>query len=123
MRHGDICFIYASELSSMVCHSRWGRGTPRGFITQWTFDWLRRPATSAGDQVRPHLFVGGLAHVQQLAPEREHAVAVPTDHAQARHGQRFGRVSLRQDQCAVQGVPSAGVVGILQLGDACAKQR
>lgn len=42
----------------------------------------------------------GLSHVQDLSPEREDAVAVASDHAESRDGQRLGGVALSEDQCA-----------------------
>lgn len=51
-----------------------------------------------------HLLVRGLADVEDLPSERENSVAVPPDDAEPRHGQRLGRVSLGEDQCALGGV-------------------
>ena len=65
-----------------------------------------------------HLSVRGLPDVEQFTLEREDAVAISADHSQPTHGQSFGRVALRQDQCAVLRVARAGVVGVLQLRDA-----
>ena len=64
-----------------------------------------------------HLFVRSLPNVQQLAPQREHAVVVAPDDAQTRDGQGLSRVSLGQDQSTVEGVPRACVVGVVQLRD------
>ena len=44
---------------------------------------------------------GGLADVEQLTLEGEHAVAVPADDSQTGHGERLGRVSLGEDEGAV----------------------
>mmetsp|Transcript_45800 Transcript_45800/g.76350 ORF Transcript_45800/g.76350 Transcript_45800/m.76350 type:complete len:294 (-) Transcript_45800:1235-2116(-) len=64
------------------------------------------------------LFVRGVAYVEQLPAQGEHAVAVTPHHRQAADGQRLGGVSLSEDEGAVLGVFGAGVVGIVQLGDA-----
>ena len=64
------------------------------------------------------LLVGGFADVEQFTLERENAVLVATDDTQSGDGQRFGRVSFRQDQRAVDRVLGSGVVGVLQFGDA-----
>lgn len=53
---------------------------------------------------RSDLLVWGFPHVEHFSPEREDSVAVSAHHAQTRHGQRLGRVSLRQDQSAAVGV-------------------
>ena len=64
-----------------------------------------------------YLFVGRLPYVQQLAPQREHAVVVAPDDAQTRDGQSLSRVPLGQDQSTVQRVPGACVVSVVQFRD------
>ena len=63
------------------------------------------------------LLVSGFSHVQQFSLQREHAVLVPTDDTQSGYGQRFGRISFRQNQSAVDGILGAGVVGVIQFRD------
>mmetsp|Transcript_2795 Transcript_2795/g.7232 ORF Transcript_2795/g.7232 Transcript_2795/m.7232 type:complete len:330 (-) Transcript_2795:1332-2321(-) len=62
-----------------------------------------------------HLLQRRISDVEHLAAQREDAEFVPTDDAEARNGQRFGGVSLRQDQRALPRVLAARVVGVLQL--------
>ena len=64
------------------------------------------------------LVVRRVAHVQELAAQREDAVAVAADHGEAGDGERLGGVALGEDQSAVLGVAPAGVVGVVQLGNA-----
>jgi len=59
-----------------------------------------------------------LAHVEQLAAQREHAVVVAPDDGEARHGERLRRVSLGEDERALGPVAGAGVVGVLELDEA-----
>lgn len=56
-----------------------------------------------------------LAHVQQLAAQREDAVVVAPNDTQSGDGKRLGGVTLRQDERAVRGPLRAGVVRIRQL--------
>jgi len=63
------------------------------------------------------LGVGGLAHVERLALEREHAVVVAPHDGEPRHGERFGAVALRQNQSAVLSLGTASVVRIVELCD------
>lgn len=53
------------------------------------------------------------------SPQREDAVAVAADDAEAADGQRLGTVTLGQDQGAQVAVAAAGIVSIVKLGDAC----
>ena len=64
---------------------------------------------------------GGRAVRPRGAPQREHSIAVAAHHRQARHRHGLGRVPLRQDEGAVLRVPGAGVVGVVQFGNACAR--
>ena len=59
-----------------------------------------------------------VAHVEQLAAQREHAEAVAAGDRQPADHERLGRVALGQDQRAVLRVAPAGVVGVHQLGQA-----
>ena len=60
-----------------------------------------------------HLVVSGFPDVEQLTPEREHTILIPSDHAQSTDGQRLGRVSLRDNQRAVHGVFAASIVSVV----------
>ncbi len=64
------------------------------------------------------LLVRGLSNVEGLSLEREDAVAIPSDDRKTAHRQRFGRISLREDERALVGVLAAGFVGVVQLDDA-----
>ena len=62
--------------------------------------------------------VVGVAHVEQLAAQREDAVVVAADHREARDGERLRRVALGDDERALVAVLAAGLVGVVELGDA-----
>mmetsp|Transcript_126289 Transcript_126289/g.342822 ORF Transcript_126289/g.342822 Transcript_126289/m.342822 type:complete len:212 (-) Transcript_126289:775-1410(-) len=59
----------------------------------------------------------GLAHIEQLAAEREHTEAIPADDAEAGNRKGLGAVPLGEDQGAIAPFAAAGEVGVLQLGD------
>ena len=65
-----------------------------------------------------HLFYRGIPHVARLAPEWKHAERVAAYNAQTSNGQRFRRVSLRDNKRTLVGLVSTGPVGVIQLGDA-----
>lgn len=64
---------------------------------------VRLPATRLGGPLT-HLFVRRLSDVEDLSSERENAVTISPDDSESRNGQRFGRVSLGEDQSAFRRV-------------------
>ena len=58
---------------------------------------------------------GRVAHVEQLAAQREHAVDVAPDLGQPRDGHRLGRVALGQDERAQVRVLGPRAVGVVEL--------
>jgi len=62
--------------------------------------------------------VVGVAHVEQLAAQREDAVVVAADDRQAGDGEGLGRVALGNDERALVAVLAARLVGVVELGDA-----
>ncbi len=63
--------------------------------------------------------VSSTAPVPPGSPEREDSVVVPAHDGEPADGERLGAVPLREDERAQRAVLGAGVVGIVQLGDAC----
>ena len=62
-----------------------------------------------------YLFERGLPDVEHFSSEREDAISVPADNPQPGHSQRLGRVSLREDQRAADGVlPTCKTTWLLQ---------
>ena len=70
-----------------------------------------------------NLIVGGFSDIEQFPTKREDPVLVSADHPQSADCQSLGRVSLRQDEGAVQGVPAPGIIGIVQFGDTLERER
>ena len=68
--------------------------------------------------VRHDRRVVGVAHVEQLAAQREDAVVVAADDRQAGDGEGLGRVALGNDERALVAVLAARLVGVVELGDA-----
>ena len=62
------------------------------------------------------LFVPGIADIEWLSAQREHAEVVATDNAQTGDCERLGGVTLCEDQRAFGGLPGACVVGVGQFG-------
>lgn len=58
-----------------------------------------------------------LAHVEELSPQWEHAVVVPTNDRESRDGESLGGVSLGEDERALGSRARAGVVGVLELDE------
>ena len=48
-----------------------------------------------------HLCMSSITNIQRLSLQRENPVVVTTDNRDARHGQRFCRISLGDNECAV----------------------
>jgi hypothetical protein len=48
------------------------------------------------------LFDTDVSHIQKLSLEREHTILITTNNLNSAHGQTLGRVSLCQNQCALQ---------------------
>lgn len=63
-----------------------------------------RPPPGLPDGALTHLLVRRLSDVEDLSSERENAVTVSADDSESGNGQRFGRVSLSEDQRAFRGV-------------------
>ena len=64
------------------------------------------------------LLVLGVADIEQLSAQREHAEVVATDDAEPGDGERLGGVSFGEDERALLRLPGPGVVGVGQLGQA-----
>ena len=62
--------------------------------------------------------VVGVAHVEQLAAQREDAIVVATDNGEAGDGEGLGRVTLGDDERALVAILAARLVGVVELGDA-----
>ena len=62
--------------------------------------------------------VVGVAHVEQLATQREDAIVVTADDGEARDGESLGGVALCDDQRALVPVLAARLVGVVKLRDA-----
>ena len=65
-----------------------------------------------------HLFYRRIPYIARLAPEWKHAIRIAAYNAQTGNGQRFRRVSLRDDKCALVTPVRARPVGIVELRNA-----
>jgi hypothetical protein len=63
------------------------------------------------------LVVLRLAHIEQLAAQREDAKIITPDNTESGHGERLGGVSFGQYECALGRVAGSGVVCVRELGD------
>ena len=64
-----------------------------------------------------NLIVFRLAHVEELATQREDAKVVTPDNTKSGHGERLGRVSFGQNKRTSSCVARSGVVRVSKLGD------
>ena len=60
----------------------------------------------------------GVAHVEQLAAQREDAVVVAPDDREAGDGEGLGRVALGDDQRTLAAVLATSLIGVVELRDA-----
>lgn len=62
-----------------------------------------------------NLVVTSFANVEKFTSERENAIFIASDNCKAGNSESFGRISFRQNESAVLGVPAASIVRIFKL--------